>query len=334
MVKHRFRIFRCACSGAKNLHTVAVTPKRKYWLFGLAAAALAIGLLIVLLTRDTEPRYQGKSLSHWVDLALEPGQKSTAKNRAAAREAIKSIGTNAIPTLMQWLQQDTEESWMTSQLKALLENFPINSLREWSRKPIHTRRVDAANAFLVLGEAGRPAIPELKKILYDVHATEQKRNLAAWVLGGVGCAATPALTDCLTNTESPSRVFAAEQLAECKKPHDENVAAVVPLLVRCLHDKDQEVVRRVVIALNLRAGHCQPMPELVVPALAIQLRALPDDGARMCAMVALRYYGPKARIAVPALLPYTTNSSGALRDMAIEAIKKIAPEALTNAPAS
>jgi hypothetical protein len=327
-----------------------VTPKRKYWLIGLSLVALVVAVVIVLLIAlpvgETEPTYQGKPLSAWIVVRYPP-QDVSLEGRKAAVIAIRAIGTNACPYLVKWIKQAREPSWMAEHLKNLVNQLPKaitpRSAQTWTDKPDNSHSLDAVGAFEFLGEAGRPAIPELKKILYDRGASSVVCSLAAQALQAIGPAATPALLEILTDTNAPNRADAALALSGYVLPNDEvfsmvprinDNSTVVPVLVSTLSDKDRHVAYNVVFALGIRAQYTQPMPELVLPALTnlLQQETL-NYFDRANTMRTIGYYGSKARMALPALLPYTTNSAHAVRDKAIEAIRKIAPETLTNAPA-
>jgi hypothetical protein len=108
---------------------------------------------------------------------------------------------------------------------------------------------------------------------------------------------------------------------------------VVPVLVRCLSDKDKFVTRAVIRALSTRAKYAQPLPNLVVPALTNFLQGTTEELEGVLAMEAIGNYGPKAKLAAAALLPYTTNSDKVLREKATETITKIASDALTSSAA-
>src|SRR6266481_2459153 len=72
--------------------------RKAFVLLICVAAALA---LITFLSRDSEPRYQGRSLSQWYVLWTKSADKAQA---AEAASAIREIGTNALPTLLERLK--------------------------------------------------------------------------------------------------------------------------------------------------------------------------------------------------------------------------------------
>jgi hypothetical protein len=89
------------------------TPRRKLLLLVLVLL-VALAVLACLVFRSHEPTYQGKSLSHWrLQLhASWPGRNAQnlsgsnprAPQLAEAVEAIRAIGTNAVPQLLAELE--------------------------------------------------------------------------------------------------------------------------------------------------------------------------------------------------------------------------------------
>jgi len=68
----------------------------------LAAAAALLGL------REREPRYNGRTLSEWLARYnpawdRDDGGRTTSENAA---EAVKHIGTNALPWLVRWIRYE------------------------------------------------------------------------------------------------------------------------------------------------------------------------------------------------------------------------------------
>src|SRR5215510_5412200 len=90
--------------------------------------ALALLIAILALSRDKEPRYQGRSLSQWLRVyEKSPGplrvyetssgppiyfpdtrllQGGQLPDQAEAVNAVRQIGTNAIPWVIRWMRQE------------------------------------------------------------------------------------------------------------------------------------------------------------------------------------------------------------------------------------
>ena len=121
-----------------------------------------------------DPVYNGKPLSAWIDELPSPLSRVTHTNRPDV-QAIRAIGTNAIPWL---LRQLTASPWT-----------PVepNNIANY----IHQNR--ARWGFWALGEIGTPAIPSLVTLI------EQQPDAVPSALAGIGAPALPAIEGCLTN---------------------------------------------------------------------------------------------------------------------------------------
>src|SRR5688572_8696447 len=73
-------------------------------------AALGVGFAaLAFLTSGREPRYEGRSLTDWLALSLSGNQQGDdASIQDEVASAVKAIGTNAVPCLLQWLQSKEE----------------------------------------------------------------------------------------------------------------------------------------------------------------------------------------------------------------------------------
>src|SRR5258707_119333 len=82
----------------------------------LIAAATVLVAIVVLVTPKREPSYQGRTLSEWlieaqtnlsvVDQFLaDLGQKPTDGYSPAAIQAVRAMGTQAVPELVAWIKR-------------------------------------------------------------------------------------------------------------------------------------------------------------------------------------------------------------------------------------
>src|SRR6185503_15125030 len=129
---------------------------------------LLAGLL--LCGSKTEPSYQGKTLSEWlVDLNY-----SYRPSDLAARQAIKTMGTNILPHVLPMLRKKDWllEEWLLRQLKK-------QSITRISWTPARVVRNRAACAIRALRSDGRVAETELLTML--------DRPTDAWVAMTVFC---------------------------------------------------------------------------------------------------------------------------------------------------
>src|SRR5205814_6792920 len=108
-----------------------------------------------------EPSYGGRSLSEWVgrlDAAAEPAATKEAE------EAIRRIGTNALPYLLEWIQYE-RPAWVSSLNRVtggLLKKHDISLQLKNS-----TRAEQSVKAFPILGPHASGAIPQLLRLMND-----------------------------------------------------------------------------------------------------------------------------------------------------------------------
>jgi len=68
----------------------------------LVLAAFGTVLWIELSPREHEPVYQGKTLTYWLS-DFWPGRNPTREKVEQDKLAVRQVGTNAIPVLLQWI---------------------------------------------------------------------------------------------------------------------------------------------------------------------------------------------------------------------------------------
>jgi|ERR1700722_235700 len=135
---------------------------RRLIIFSLAVL-VAIGTFFYL-AMPPEPRYQGRTLSAWIyDYydSMDFGTKlpNPAAARQASLHAIKEMGTNAIPTLLQWSR--ATDFPMKRKLNSLLNRQTFISYRF----PTAGQKESMAElCFEELGDDALPAVPALIEI--------------------------------------------------------------------------------------------------------------------------------------------------------------------------
>ena len=161
--------------------------KRWFIVAGLLVAAF-ICRIVWIMALPSEPAYGGKSLSAWLDELSGLGSLHSRTQGTAQIQAVRAIGTNAIP----WLIEDYRHrarvwKWRLNQLlkKQKLVNY---RLRDANDRPYR-----ATVGFRALGEMAEPAIPELLALV------EACPGYVPGALAGIGRPAVPALQQCLTN---------------------------------------------------------------------------------------------------------------------------------------
>ena len=160
-----------------------------------------------------EPVYGGKSLGEWLKTHDADGKFSKE-----AEDALRQIGTNAIPALLARL--------VYVQPPYGLRAFEIN--------------IDAVRGFIVLGDRAKPILPELQVLMDGTN--KNVVLLAMLAASGTGSNAIPLLTKGLTNQFADVRNEAANTLCQrFAKKFPDQCQQAIPLLVKLLNDPDQSV---------------------------------------------------------------------------------------------
>ncbi len=212
----------------------------------VAAAAIILGLVWFTYTRNREPRYEGRSLSQWLDVCSE---KSGPPEGAV--DAVRHIGTNAVPFLVTWTQQ-------TQGLTPWKQRLLVNVLswksgapgKELLLKLITARQPQewrAAYGFAILGETARAAAPDLARVA--THGSAASADIAINALTSLGRDGIESLFSVITNTTSPqrTRIVGMDSLRHVE-PHAR--AAFVPELTKLLSDPDAFVRQQATNALE------------------------------------------------------------------------------------
>jgi HEAT repeat protein len=252
-----------------------------------------------------EPALDGKKLSAWLNeydrSAPVPGFEGDPKMGARAESAVRRMGTNALP----WLLQELSAKEVTRG-----DELPTNF---YSGEAIK-RRWRAAMACAILGPAAQEATPHLVPLLDD----KQTSYTAATALGGIGVGSIPVLIRALTNSHACARESAARVLGLFGAAAQN----AIPALVRCATDKDDSVRSFATFSL----GQVGQEPGVVVPVLIANLRDA-DHSTRWNAACALGKFGDKAKAAVPALRKVAEEDHSDVGEIAADALHRIDPEA-------
>jgi HEAT repeat protein len=279
---------------------------------GLVAAGALMALLWWLAVWSGEPRYKGRTLTHWLAVYHKAQLNSPGEREAAA--AIRSMGTNALPYLVARLTYRTP-AWRL-RMVSLVEHLP-GPADDWLITLIlgdedHIAAADAG--FSLLGPQAAPAVPQLIRLL------EHKETWDMGIVGlqDIGAGGIPELTAALTNRANSPRVRAG--LVQVLGSVGTN-STVVPTLVACLAD-DPHVAAQAVFAL----GRLHLEPEVTVPAL---LNAAQNNAnVRHQAIWALGEFNTNALTAVPFLTNCLADPDLGIRIVTTNALEAIAPEVL------
>ena len=240
-------------------------------------AVIFLGIIVLETSceqQKSQPVYNGKSLSAW--LRDVDNEKPNHPNEQA-REAIRQIGTNALPFLLKEIN-DPGEIW--SQLGQ------TNSF--YKTREAYIRRSNVTIGFNILGPIARPAVPALVDLLNNGNNPGSAADALVEIDPQI---AAVALTDALTNKATEPRLAAAAYLIIVGT----NADIAVPNLILCLKNKSPE---NGIMASTL--GDIHARPDIAVPAL---IRMLNDEDfqTRVESVRSLGEFGTNAISAVPYL---------------------------------
>lgn len=292
------------------------------------AGSIVLLVALVFFTRSREPRYQGHTLTYWVLACYWTAPDKPTRQQAA--DAIRQIGTNAVPFLLDWIhyeapfeRRDREES-STARLRWLVSKLGI----EVSSGLTDTEQLRADATWFALGILGadaKSAVPELTRLLNEPR-TSTAVGRAALGLGRMGEPGLPSLQAALTNGYRTVRCRAAANLGFYTGTNSRPF--VVQSLMNAARDEEWTVAEAALRSLHRLNADPRQSISLATGKLGDRLPETRAGAARH-----LWTYGPKARTAAPALLGLLNDPDLVVRRSATNALLTIAPEVLTNAPA-
>jgi hypothetical protein len=185
-----------------------------------------------LMAIPAEPSYGGRTFSQWMS-EIDPHSMFTGEEAAVV--AIRAIGTNAIPILLEWVaeQELKGASCLT---------------------PSHAQR--AVVAFLLLDDIARPAIPKLRDLALSMK-TYDSADRCVRSLAYIGPRAVPSFVEILKRGGYNQRFAALSSLAVFHK----DAAPAVPAAVQCLVGKNKSIAGKAADELS----------RLEVPATVLEL---------------------------------------------------------------
>jgi hypothetical protein len=156
----------------------------------LLSILCGIGLLLAIARPAPEPTYGGHSLSVW----LKGFEGQTPEIRWQSAEALRHIGTNALPFLISRLgcRGPVREPQWKRTLRGLLEK---QSLIRFTFPRPADQRAEALAALDALGPVAEAGVPAIEALLHENPPDPR----APLVLARLGPSAVPALNRGLTN---------------------------------------------------------------------------------------------------------------------------------------
>ena len=274
-------------------------PAKTLMILSLTGAAL-LAIVMALLFIDSgapDPRYQNKPLSGWLR-DLGGGNRA---QRTWAEDAIRNIGTNALPLLLNELRAQDLLGWQVWHRILPRKAYTVAA----------DRCIAADRALQVLGPEAEAALPALLQIAADPRCGDDRPRRA---LAAIGPRAVAPMISALTNSNERVRSCAALVLRSIG-PSARDAA---PALLRSLRDPDARVRAHAAGGLS-RIG---ADPEIAIPALIERLSDT-DSYVRFCAVMSLGEFGEQATSAVPALQSLESDQSPKVRQQALDAVRRI-----------
>ena len=235
--------------------------RNRIFLVGLLVAVLGVFAWLVL-RQSREPDYQGRPLTFWLAgydeanyLLAHPGGPSPP-TRGQADEAIRQIGTNAIPLLLGMLQQHESKTKVAIMRLLQRQNFIK------FRFALESQDYKAYCGFTALGIAASNAVPRLIAIFErDPAPLPQLGIPVIWGYMGVSAGrASPVLfRHGLTHTNALVRNNSIHALRQIHA----DAKLVVPAMIESLKDPDEMVRAQAVRTLGAFGKNA----EAAVPAL-------------------------------------------------------------------
>jgi hypothetical protein len=245
---------------------------------------------------------------------------------APEADAIRHIGTNALPWLLKWIRYESP-AWK-HKLIDISKRLPQQLGDSFIFEPLRRNDLDHAahqqailDCFHFLGSSAMPAVTELSRLAADSKSSEVSGSAIA-ALAYVGKDALPELVGILTNKQATFRYLAAFWIV-WQAHQGTDVTCAVPALGKCVQDQDENVAVFAASAL----GGLQVEPTLALPYL---IHGLKDSriNVRYLSATDLARLGPNATSAIPALVAVLGDPFLRVRKAATNALLKISPESL------
>jgi len=258
----------------------------------ICTLASTICLLAVPSARSSEPVFNGRPLSEWLLFNSSPtiAEHLLPEGSPSPAEAIRQIGTNGIPTLLEILGATPQnEGWVLWKLKS-------KALKRQMRGDLNSDDLTdfAVDGFGVLGTNAESAVPKIAKLLHNGQITSISPALRA--LAEIGPKGIAVVTNTLSDPDDTLRGVAI-WVVGMQWPGDPKTAA--RLLVGCLKDPDQQ--NRSDAAQYLGGKDPSVIPVLI--GMLNDKEQVMDIGPAK----ALGSYGVAAKDAIPRLLELYTN---------------------------
>ena len=292
----------------------------------IAAGCACLALFTwALWPGEKEPEYQGKKLSEWILIVHRDSLRNKeTPGGVQGVEAIAHIGTNAIPFLLRWMENDPPR-WrriLADVKQQVSEPLGMGRISEaWIHGPCDMNQ--ALLGFSLLNSNANGAVPRLETLVKSKNS--RVASYSALALMKIGDAGLPPLLAALDDKHAANRREVADSLTSVFAGKGARAAYAVPILTRCLKDDDDEVAYDCTVML----GCLRIQADTVVPALTTCL-SHSSAKVRRGAIFSLGEFGHEAGGAVQPLTECLRDLDAEVRREATKTLAKIAPGMLTN----
>ncbi len=310
---------------------MAKVNRRNRWYILICLLVIGVGAWLILAPR--EPFVEGRRLSDWIQLS----QSGKAPERETAHLVLRGLGTNQVPVLLAWLEENPEQppGWRERIKYAYLrldiwlkQHHIINHSLPGGLSKAPYRMDHFSMALQALPELG----PEVKNFAIST-LTKRLGDKNEWVIAGALLAlpkmtpeSIPALIECISNRDAQVRAAAADLLGEIGR---RGKISRPPRLKSALNDTNSEV--RIAAAGSL--GKLGGDPALFMPVVMQNLADVNSEDLDYRLEILTRYPNA-AKVAVPVLLtilnrtaPSTNTTDIATHIQVLEALRSIDPTA-------
>lgn len=278
---------------------------RRWRITLIIVAVVSLAGIAFWLLRPSEPVHEGRPLSAWLE-DLTSTRDGVEHERAT--EAVRAIGTNAVPHLLR-LARYEDSRWRVT-LNHWLRELPENLSPSLAQLEERERWNQALAGFLALGPEAKDSVPALTELMM----TSERPSMAPLYLQAIGTNGIPALVSALTLSNRANRVSAVMALAK----FGPRAESSVPAIVAAIDTNDLSSHTYFVMAL----GQIGRRPDLAVPALAQALGSASME-VRVWAALMLAEFGPEAESARPALETAAKHPVLQVRDAAKKALDRL-----------
>ena len=223
---------------------------------------------------------------YWVDILGNP--KIQGPERARAEHALQSIGTNALPLL--------------------LEQAKLGHAIDGQR------RMGVVMAFEVLGNTARGATSSLSEII--VNCDMRSAETALWALSNMGSAGVESMTNVLSQVGIERRRMVIKMLHSMGT----NAFIAIPAFLSVL--KNPEGDHEMAFLAGCAAARCTLEPNMVVHVLHTNLLQA-DSATRYGSASGLAEIGTNGVIALPSLRKLLSDTNQNVREAASNAVFSI-----------